>query len=49
MQSLGEGDKQEVEMMKDLLGSYKAQAGASGVVGNLLGRLNEKKSNRGKK
>jgi hypothetical protein len=48
MQSLGEGDKQEVEMMKDLLGSYKAQAGASGVVGNLFGRLNEK-PNRGKK
>jgi len=46
MGSLGESDKQEVEMMKDLLGSYKAQAGSSGVVGNLFGRLNEKKASK---
>jgi len=41
--SLGQGEKDEFKMMKDLLGSYKAQGGSSGVVGNLFGRLNEKK------
>jgi hypothetical protein len=34
----GEG-KMEYRMMKDLLESYKSQAGESGVVGNLFGRL----------
>jgi hypothetical protein len=29
-------------MMRDLLESYKSQAGESGVVGNLFGRLGEK-------
>ena len=41
--SLGQGEKNDFKMMKDLLGSYKAQGGSSGVVGNLFGRLNEKK------
>lgn len=41
--SLGQGEKNDFKMMKDLLGSYKAQGGSSGVVGNLFRRLNEKK------
>jgi hypothetical protein len=32
----------EYKMMRDLLESYKSQAGESGVVGNLFGRLGEK-------
>lgn len=41
LNQLGDGEKQEFRMMKELLGSYKAQGGGSGVVGNLFGRLSE--------
>ncbi|ORX34672.1 SGT1 protein-domain-containing protein [Kockovaella imperatae] len=36
---LGEEEKREYRMMKDFLESYRAQAGQSGVIGNLFGRL----------
>ena len=32
-------DKREYQMMRDFLESYQSQAGQSGVVGNLFGRL----------
>ncbi|EIW67973.1 hypothetical protein TREMEDRAFT_44967 [Tremella mesenterica DSM 1558] len=36
---LDEDDKREFKMMRDFLESYTSQAGGSGVVGNLFGRL----------
>jgi hypothetical protein len=41
--SLGQGEKDELKMMKEFMDSYKAQSGSSGVVGNLFGRLSETK------
>lgn len=35
-------DKREYRMMRDLLESYRSQAGESGAVGNLFGRLSGK-------
>jgi hypothetical protein len=43
IKGLGDDEKGEYKMMRDLMGSYKAQAGGSGVVGNLFGRLNGSK------
>ena len=40
---LDEDGKREYRMMKDFLESYKSQGGNSGAVGNLFGRLGEKK------
>jgi hypothetical protein len=40
---LDEEGKREYRMMKDFLESYKSQGGNSGAVGNLFGRLGEKK------
>jgi hypothetical protein len=40
---LDDEGKREYRMMKDFLESYKSQGGNSGVVGNLFGRLGEKK------
>jgi hypothetical protein len=40
---LDDEGKREYRMMKDFLESYKSQGGGSGVVGNLFGRLGEKK------
>ena len=40
---LDEDGKREYQMMKDFLESYKSQGGSSGVVGNLFGRLGEKR------
>lgn len=40
---LDEEGKREYRMMKDFLESYKSQGGGSGVVGNLFGRLGEKR------
>jgi hypothetical protein len=34
-------DKREYAMMRDFLESYRSQAGQSGVVGNLFGRLGQ--------
>ncbi|KAJ9104213.1 hypothetical protein QFC19_004030 [Naganishia cerealis] len=42
LQGLTDDAKGEFKMMKDFLESYKAQAGQSGVVGNLFGRLGGK-------
>ncbi|KAJ9096360.1 hypothetical protein QFC21_005181 [Naganishia friedmannii] len=42
LQGLPDDAKGEFKMMKDFLESYKAQAGQSGVVGNLFGRLGGK-------
>ena len=41
VEELGEDGRREYRMMKDFLESYRAQAGQSGVVGNLFGRLGE--------
>jgi hypothetical protein len=40
---LDDEGKREYNMMKDFLESYKSQGGNAGVVGNLFGRLGEKK------
>lgn len=40
---LDEEGRREYRMMKDFLESYKSQGGGSGVVGNLFGRLGEKR------
>lgn len=42
LEGLTDDAKGEFKMMKDFLESYKAQAGQSGVVGNLFGRLGGK-------
>lgn len=42
-EQLDDDGKREYQMMKDFLESYKSQGGQSGVVGNLFGRLGEKK------
>ncbi len=39
LKGLGGKEKEEFKMMKDFLESYKSQAGGSGAIGNLFGRL----------
>jgi hypothetical protein len=39
LEGAGEQGRDEYRMMKDFLESYRSQAGQSGVVGNLFGRL----------
>lgn len=43
VEQLDEDGQREFRMMKDFLESYKSQGGDSGVIGNLFGRLGEKK------
>jgi hypothetical protein len=43
VRQLDDEGKREYNMMKDFLESYKSQGGNAGVVGNLFGRLGEKK------